>query len=195
MLRIRSLAVVAASAVVVLSACSRKQEPQQPAPQVPTEARDTAADRRAREEQMRRDSLAAAERDAAARRGEIERIRAAIEEMVFFDYDESSIRNDTRTVLDRKVPLLRANPNVRLRLEGHADERGSVEYNLALSLRRANAIRDYLAGFGIDASRFEIVPMGEERPLASGQSEEAYARNRRGEFHITSGGDNLVAPR
>lgn len=196
MLRIRSVAVVAAAAVVVLSACSRKQEPQQPAPTPPAETpRDTAAERRAREEQMRRDSMAAAERDAAARRAEMERIRSTIEEMVFFDYDQASIRDDSRAALDRKVPLLRANPNVMMRLEGHADERGSVEYNLALSLRRANAIRDYLAGFGIDVSRFEIVPMGEERPLEPGQSEEAYARNRRGEFHITSGGDNLVAPR
>jgi peptidoglycan-associated lipoprotein len=116
-------------------------------------------------------------------------------ELVFFDYDQSSIRGDARPVLDRKVAILRANPNVALRIEGHADERGSVEYNLALSLRRANAIRDYLVNFNLDQGRFEIAPIGEERPLMTGATEEAYARNRRGEFHITRGGDNLMAPR
>jgi peptidoglycan-associated lipoprotein len=122
-------------------------------------------------------------------------LRASLQEMVFFDYDQSSVRGDARSVLDRKAAVLRANPGVTMRIEGHADERGSVEYNLALSLRRANAIRDYLVNFGLDASRFDVAPIGEERPLVSGGTEEAYARNRRGEFHITRGGENLVAPR
>ena len=121
--------------------------------------------------------------------------RSALTAMVFFDYDQSTIRDDSKTVLDQKIVLLRANPGVALRIEGHADERGSVEYNLALSLRRANAIKDYLTNFGLDGSRFEVAAMGEERPLESGASETAYARNRRGEFYITRGGDNLVSGR
>jgi peptidoglycan-associated lipoprotein len=122
-------------------------------------------------------------------------MRNTLQEMVFFDYDQSTIRDDSKGVLDRKVTILRANPGVALRIEGHADERGSVEYNLALSLRRANAIRDYLTNFGLDASRFEVAAMGEERPLDSSQNEAAYAKNRRGEFYITRGGDNLVSGR
>lgn len=191
---IRMLIIVAIAAAAT-SACRKKTPPQTtPVPgggtptTTPTTTRDTAAERIARERE-------AAERDRTARAAEIERLRTTISDMVFFDYDESAIREDARSILDRKVPILRANAGVTLRIEGHADERGSVEYNLALSLRRATAIRDYLVGFGIDASRLEIVPMGEERPLETGTSEDAYARNRRGEFHILRGGDNLVSPR
>jgi peptidoglycan-associated lipoprotein len=117
-----------------------------------------------------------------------------LQNMVFFDYDQSTIRDDSKAVLDRKVAILRSNPGVTMRIEGHADERGSVEYNLALSLRRANAIRDYLTNFGIDSGRFEVAAMGEERPLETGTTEAAYARNRRGEFYVTRGGDRLVSP-
>ena len=191
---IRMLTIVAIAAAAT-SACRKKDPPQTtPLPTggtpttTPTTTRDTAAERIARERE-------AAERDREARRTEIERLRTTVTSMVYFDYDESAIREDARAALDRKVPILRANPSLTLRIEGHADERGSVEYNLALSLRRATAIRDYLVGFGIDASRLTVVPMGEERPLETGASEDAYARNRRGEFHILSGGDNIVSPR
>jgi peptidoglycan-associated lipoprotein len=112
--------------------------------------------------------------------------------MVFFDYDESRVRADAQDVLNRKIAVLRANPNVRLRVTGHADERGSIEYNLALGQRRAQAVREYLSGFQLDANRFAIESYGEERPLDPGTSEAAFARNRRAEFTITAGGDNLV---
>jgi|SRR5687768_11683883 len=196
MLSPRSLAVLAVIGVG-LAACGKKNPP--PPVITPTQTnqpgRDTTGEGQRRLDQMREDSIAranAARADADARTsGERARLRAALEEMVFFDYDQSSIREDARSVLARKVQILRNNPGVTLRIEGHADERGSVEYNLALSHRRANAIRDYLTSIGIDASRFEIVPMGEERPLSSGTSEEAFQRNRRGEFHITRGADTL----
>jgi peptidoglycan-associated lipoprotein len=117
-----------------------------------------------------------------------------LEERVHFDYDDSSLRADAQEVLGRKVPILRANPDVRLRIEGHADERGSVEYNLALGMRRANSVRDYLAGFGIAAGRFETTSMGEDMPLDRGSNEAAWARNRRAEFTVTGGGSTLVMP-
>jgi peptidoglycan-associated lipoprotein len=187
---------------VTLTACSRRREPPpqptpSPAPSQPT--RDTMAERLERERMAREDSIRRArEREDANRANaaaEAARLRAALEEMVFFDYDQFTIRDDARAALDRKVPILRVNPNVSLRIEGHADERGSVEYNLALSLRRANAVRDYLANFGIPASRLEVVGLGEERPIDSGTTEAAYQRNRRGEFHLTRGGDALTPPR
>jgi peptidoglycan-associated lipoprotein len=187
---------------VALTACSRRREPPpqptpSPAPSQPT--RDTMAERLERERMAREDELRRArEREDANRANasaESARLRAALEEMVFFDYDQFTIRDDARAALDRKVPILRVNPNVSLRIEGHADERGSVEYNLALSLRRANSLRDYLANFGIPASRLEVVGLGEERPIDSGTTEAAYQRNRRGEFHLTRGGDVLTPPR
>jgi peptidoglycan-associated lipoprotein len=174
---------------LVLSAC-RREEPQQPTP-VPPATPDTAGQGAAR---ARADSIA---RENARREEEARRAAAAAEvrntltEMVFFDYDRAEIRSDMQDVMSRKAAALRANPNVTLRVEGHADERGSVEYNLALSLRRANAVREYLTGAGLDASRFEVAAFGEERPLETGQTEEAFARNRRAEFQITRGGDSL----
>jgi peptidoglycan-associated lipoprotein len=108
-------------------------------------------------------------------------------EMVFFDYDEAQLRNDARQTLDQKVAILRQYPAFRLMIEGHADERGSTEYNLALGTRRAVSIRDYLAGFGIDGQRFQTTSYGEERPMAQGQNEGAWSRNRRGEFRVNGG--------
>jgi len=108
-------------------------------------------------------------------------------EMVFFDYDRSDIRADARAVLDRKARILRDEPTVRIRISGHADERGSTEYNLALGSRRADAVRSYLTAAGIQAARIEIVSFGEERPLERGSNEAAWARNRRGEFTVTAG--------
>jgi len=90
--------------------------------------------------------------------------------------------------------ILVANPNVKLRISGHADERGSDEYNLALANRRAAAAKRYLESKGVDGGRMEVVSYGEERPLNPGSDEDAYAQNRRDEFEVTAGGDNLVAP-
>ena len=83
--------------------------------------------------------------------------------------------------------------NVRLRIEGHADQRGSTEYNLALGQRRAEAVRAFLANYGIDPDRFTTVSYGKERPLVEGEDEEAWSRNRRAEFGII-GGQVTVVP-
>jgi peptidoglycan-associated lipoprotein len=188
----RWFGVMALVMVATLGACKKKPA-EQPTPTTqpptttsqPTTTRDTAAENKAE-----RDRLAA---EAAARVTEAARV--TLTEMIFFEYDQSDIRADAQDVLNRKVAIMRANPNVTLRIDGHADERGTVEYNLALSLRRANAVRDYMTGFGIDVSRLEVTGFGEERPLDPGTSESAYAKNRRAEFQVTRGGDNMVAPR
>jgi peptidoglycan-associated lipoprotein len=114
--------------------------------------------------------------------------------MINFEFDRAEIRPADQGTLDRKAALLAANPNVRVRISGHADDRGSDEYNLALGNRRAAAAKRYLENKGIDPSRVEVVSYGEERPLNPGTDESAYAQNRRDEFEITAGGDNLVAP-
>ncbi len=175
---------------LVLGAC-RKKEPETPTPVPTATTPDTAGQGAAR---LRADSIARenARRDEEARRAAaMAEVRSTLMEMVFFDYDRAEIRGDMQDVMSRKAAALRANPNVTLRIEGHADERGSVEYNLALSLRRANAVREYLAGAGFETGRFEVAAFGEEQPLEAGQSEEAFARNRRAAFQITRGGDNL----
>ena len=149
------------------------------------------------------DSVAAAEAEArrltaeaaaeAARQRAIAAARTTLGEMVFFDYDESEIRDDAATDLRAKVGILRASPQVQLRIEGHADERGSTEYNIALGNRRAESIRQFLTGFGLSENRFEIVSFGEGRPLAQGSNEATWARNRRGQFVITAG-SNAINP-
>jgi peptidoglycan-associated lipoprotein len=194
---IRRLLLVLFLIAVPLSACSRRQPPEV-AP-VPADTVGEGARRAAELERMRQDSIAraraATDADEQRRLAEVTaRARAVLEEMVHFDYDESNLRADAQEALGRKVPILRANPNVRLRVAGHADERGSVEYNLALGMRRANAVRDYLAGFGIDASRFETTSMGEDMPLDRGSNESAWARNRRAEFTVTAGGAVITMP-
>jgi peptidoglycan-associated lipoprotein len=193
----RRLLLLAVLLAVPLAACSRRQPPpQQPGPRaVPFDTAGQGALRAAELERARRDSIARARAgDDAARREAGARARAILEERVHFDYDQSSVRVDAQEALSQKVPILRANPIVRLRIAGHADERGSVEYNLALGMRRANAVRDYLAGFGIDATRFEIVSLGEDMPLDTRSTEAAWALNRRAEFTITAGGETLVMP-
>jgi peptidoglycan-associated lipoprotein len=194
----RRLVLITVLFAVPLAACSRRQPPPEPQPTMPDTAGEGA--RRAAElERMRQDSIARANAgtDADARRRAEEvtaRARAILEEVIHFDYDESALRPDAEMTLGRKVPILRANPNVRLRVIGHTDERGSLEYNLALGMRRASSVRQYLAGFGIDASRLETTSMGEDRPVSAGSNESAWAQNRRAEFVITAGGSPLTMP-
>jgi peptidoglycan-associated lipoprotein len=114
-------------------------------------------------------------------------MRTALGEMIFFDYDRSEIRADSRAILDRKARILRDQPTVSIRIEGHADERGSTEYNLALGSRRADAVRTYLAGVGINASRVQTTTYGEARPLSNGAGEPTWSRNGWAEFVVTGG--------
>lgn len=111
----------------------------------------------------------------------------ALTARIFFPFNESTITDEAAATLQRKAEALRANPDVRLTIEGHCDERGSLEYNQALGMRRARATLQYLSSLGLDASRFRVVTYGEERPLAMGSNESAWNRNRRAEFVITAG--------
>ncbi|HEX9108757.1 MAG TPA: OmpA family protein, partial [Longimicrobiales bacterium] len=113
---------------------------------------------------------------------------------IYFEYDASTISDEAKGALDQKVALLRANPDLKLRIEGNADERGSEEYNLALGMRRAQAARDYISGFGIDAARLATMSNGEDKPADPGHDESAWSKNRRDEFVITSGGERITSP-
>jgi len=99
-----------------------------------------------------------------------------------FDYDKANIRDDARTTLTALGKYLMENPSVRVLIEGHADERGTTEYNLALGERRARSTRDWLVAYGIGSDRISTVSYGKERPLDPGHDESAWSRNRRAHF-------------
>ncbi|MBI2080641.1 MAG: peptidoglycan-associated lipoprotein Pal [candidate division NC10 bacterium] len=105
-------------------------------------------------------------------------------EDVFFDFDKSVLRDDAKASLDRNVAWLKANANARVSVEGHCDERGTNEYNLALGERRGKAVKDYLVAAGIAANRLQTISYGEERPFVLGHDESAWRWNRRGHFVI-----------
>jgi len=113
---------------------------------------------------------------------DIRRQNALRETVFYFDFDVAEFQAEDRETLTYHARDLAANPSKQVRLEGHADERGTREYNLALGERRANGILNYLIVNGAARSQIEVVSYGEERPAASGQTESAYARNRRVEI-------------
>lgn len=193
---VRRFFVMVFAATLLVGACGGDPPPPPPPPQPDADSlaayndsvAAAAAERRAEAERL------AAEREAeAANQRAMRAARATLEEMVFFDYDMSDIRDDAQTALRAKVDILRASPQVQIRIEGHADDRGSTEYNMALGNRRAEAIRQFLTGFGLAENRFEIVSFGEGRPLQQGATDSAWARNRRGQFVITAGA-NAINP-
>lgn len=100
----------------------------------------------------------------------------------YFDFDSFKIRGDARDVLKTNANFLKSNPSVSVQIEGHCDERGTTEYNLALGERRANAARDYLVRLGIDKARLSVISYGKERAQDSGHDESAWAKNRRASF-------------
>lgn len=104
-----------------------------------------------------------------------------LENVVYFDFDQSTLRPESRSLLLAHAERLRG-ASVSVRLEGHADERGSREYNMALGERRANAVRDFLVVQGVSASSLEVISYGEERPAVSGSGEASWSQNRRVEI-------------
>ncbi len=179
---------------LTVGACGKKAPPPTPAPQAPDTA---AANARARADSIARAEAARRQRDEEAARAAAaaaQRARDVLSQEIYFDYDQSDIRDDAKATLDQKVAVLRANPDVHVLVAGNADERGSTEYNLALGQRRAEAAKAYITGFGIDGSRIQTESWGEERPADPGHDETAYARNRRDVFQVTSGGEQLTMP-
>jgi peptidoglycan-associated lipoprotein len=200
------LFVIGLGAAVVAAGCGKKT-PQQVAPVANADsAAQAERDRQAAEAaaQAERDRLAREEAERVARQREAdslaalgrttEAVRSTLASMIHFDYDKSNVRPDDAGTLDQKVAILQANPELRIRIGGHCDERGSDEYNLALGNRRAQAAKQYLVSHGIDGSRIETQSWGEERPLVDGHDESAWSQNRRDEFEIIGGGDNLRQP-
>ncbi len=186
MTRINRLAVLLIALPLAVSACKKKPAPvvPEPAPQAPPAVVNQPVAAPVDNSAAIADSI----------RRATEAARATMLQTIYFDYDSDELRSDARATLDDKLRVLNANPQARIRIEGHTDERGSDQYNLALGRRRADQAKRYLSDRGIDASRIETMSFGRERPAASGSNEEAWAQNRRGEFVITAGGNELRAP-
>jgi len=107
--------------------------------------------------------------------------RAGVQD-AYFDYDKADIRPDTRAALSKTADFLKSNPRFKATIEGHCDERGSTEYNLALGVRRANAVKEYIVSLGVSADRLSTVSFGKEKPFCMESNEACWQQNRRGHF-------------
>ncbi len=125
-----------------------------------------------------------AERKAAEREALIEKVSTDIAEPVYFAFDSFEISQEARGKLERKANVLKQHQDLSLVIEGHCDERGTEEYNLALGERRARAAYEYLILLGVDSGRMQIISYGEERPADTDSNEAAWSRNRRCEFKV-----------
>ena len=159
----RILAIVAAT--FLLAACET-------ASQVSGDSASTSASNTASS------SAASSSASAAAEKTPAEKL-AQVGDTVNFDFDSAELTVSARSTLNRQAAFLSVNPDLMIVIEGHADERGTREYNLALGERRATAVRDYLVAKGINAARVRTVSYGKERPAVSGSDEAAWAKNRR----------------
>jgi peptidoglycan-associated lipoprotein len=126
-------------------------------------------------------------RGSQARPGSQQDLSVNVGDTVLFDVDSHSLRTESQQILQKQAAWLKSNPSVRLVIEGHADERGTRDYNLALGDRRAGAVREYLVSLGVDGSRLESKSYGKERPVCAEAIDSCWTENRRG-FSLVMGG-------
>ena len=162
----RKTALLIATATIALAGCAKKRPPilppaptedTRPAPQQPLPPRG----------------------DGIVPGSAADFMRSVTSDTIHFAFDAYDIDAESQRVLDSQAAWLLKYPNVRVTIEGHCDERGTREYNLALGDRRANSAKNYLAGKGISAARISVISYGKERPVATGSDEESWAQNRR----------------
>lgn len=119
--------------------------------------------------------------------GSAEDLRVNVGDTVHFEYNKSDVRDDDRSTLQHQAAWLQKYPQVRVTIEGHCDERGTREYNIALGARRANAVKEYLVSLGVSTGRVDTISYGKERPMCTESDEDCWAKNRRGVTTITAG--------
>jgi peptidoglycan-associated lipoprotein len=158
------------TSVMVLNGCPRKKEPVTPPP-APVE--NTKPEVRTEPEKPK-----PPEPKPELREEQLQ--------TVYFDFDKYNLRPDAKSSLDANFALMQQFSNVIVKIEGHCDERGTVEYNLSLGEKRAKSVMDYLTGLGIAAGRISIISYGKERPVDAGHNEAAWSKNRRSEFRVVS---------
>ena len=193
---VATLVVFAFSSIFLLSSCAKKQViteekvVEAPAPEVAKE--EKAAVPAAKEEKMEEAKIERLKELEEAKKAEaaideekawMERRAAKFEaEAIYFDFDKSFIRLEYRPVLQEKAAFLKDYPDMRARIEGNCDERGTNEYNLALGDRRGSSAKNFLISLGIAADRIETISYGEERPRGLGHNEASWSQNRRDDF-------------
>jgi peptidoglycan-associated lipoprotein len=170
----RSLKFACLSAALILGACTHKQEAVNTAPP-PAPPPPPAA---------------AAPVTSSVLPGSAEDFRVNVGDTVHFEFDQYNVPESDKTVLGRQAAWLAKYPAVRVTVEGHCDERGTREYNLALGARRANAVKEYLVSQGVSTARVETVSYGKERPICTESNEACWAQNRRGVTTITGGANS-----
>jgi peptidoglycan-associated lipoprotein len=168
-----SLKLMAAAALIVLAGCTTKP-PANTAPP-PVEAPSAGG------------TAPVTTESSSIIPGSAEDLRVNVGDTVHFDYDRYELRDEDRNILQRQASWLQKYAQVRVSVEGHCDERGTREYNLALGARRANAVKEYLVSLGVSSGRLETISYGKERPVCTQSSEDCYAQNRRG-VTVVSGG-------
>jgi peptidoglycan-associated lipoprotein len=173
---VKSVVIVAIVTLLAVGCAKRSQQVSGPAPGA---TGPSAEELRAREEAERRRRIAESQ---LASRPTTVTPGSSVLDNVYFEFDQASLSQVAKDTLVRNAEWLRSNPQVRVQVEGHCDERGTAEYNLALGERRAEAVKNYLTSLGVDGSRLVTISYGKERPADPGHNEEAWARNRRVEF-------------
>jgi peptidoglycan-associated lipoprotein len=167
---VKALAV--ALPMLALAACSSNSETEEQS-QVDTNTQTTTSV----EDNVQVTAAQRAAEIEEQKRQQMERLRS--EQIVYFDFDTSTVSSQFASILDAHATFLSANSNVSVLVEGHADERGTPEYNIALGERRAKAVVTYLENLGVSASQLTTVSYGEEKPMIKSRNEDAFAKNRR----------------
>ncbi|MDY6952400.1 MAG: peptidoglycan-associated lipoprotein Pal [Thermodesulfobacteriota bacterium] len=184
---------VVISGFVFQTSCAKKQVVSEPgvAPcEEDAEAKRLAAvaeaekARKAMEEQRVREERLREEAEARREREEVDERTRFLTEHIYFEFDRSRLLPEGKEILRRNAKWLKAHPEVQVTIEGHCDERGTTEYNLALGDRRAQSAMTYLSDLGVVPQRLTTVSFGEEKPIDPGHSERAWAKNRRAQFVI-----------
>jgi peptidoglycan-associated lipoprotein len=201
---IATLVVFAFSSVFLVTSCAKKQliteeEEMKARPKEAAKVEEEKAVPAAKEEAVKPEEEAKIERLKELEEAKKKEAVAAIDEEkawmerraakfeaegIFFDFDKSFIKLEYRPVLHEKAAFLKDYPNMRVRIEGNCDERGTNEYNLALGDRRSNSAKNFLVSLGIAADRIETISYGEERPRAMGHNEDSWSQNRRDDFML-----------
>lgn len=181
-------ALMLAMLLVLSVSCAKKKVTMEAEPTQEMTAEQMEAQQAAEAEAARREAAMAqkgeAQREEAATMAEEARMRAFVEENIHFDFDKYDLKPKAMMILDEKATYLREHPEVRVLIEGHCDDRGTNEYNLALGDRRANSAKNYLVRSGVAESRITTISYGEEQPLCTEQTESCWWRNRRDQFQI-----------
>lgn len=170
--------IIAVTTMFLFSGCAEKEVKKEEPPKMPTEQKEVQPTKPP-ETKIGEEGLKGGE------------MIAKVEETtklqdINFDFDKYNVRDDAKAILEKNAAWLKKNPSVKTQIEGHCDERGSSEYNLALGDRRAKSTKDYLVSLGIEAGRIPTISFGKEKPLDPGHNEEAWAKNRRAHFVIIS---------